>query len=199
MRVMLFAVFAAGMLSAQSLPPGMTLHRLQAGVVDQSGWAMAESTQGAYSAKLPCTFNDFTINDLTGKENVSWTYGIGCRRPDGEKYSVVRVQYRNGEEMAKAFFDRSKDTFAFPGSKRKQLIFQGLPTVEVAVTEPTRCWTMRYLLAGSNVILMVAEAPAAQCRHLRSQVSTFFSSLVVKELADAQRGANGNAQKEGRP
>lgn len=200
MRVILFAViFATGTASAQNLPPGMIMHRLQAGVVDQSGWVLAESTQGAYSAKLPCIFNDFTMDDLTGKENVSQSYTIGCLRPDGEKYSVSRIQYRGGAEMAKAFFDRYKDKSAFPGAKKTQLIFEGLPALDVVITEPTRCGTLRLLLAGPNTILMVAEAPAAQCRHLSSHISTFLSSLVVKKLSEAQQGAPRDAPKAARP
>lgn len=186
-------IFVVGTTLSQGLPPGMTMHRLQAGAPDESGWALAESTHGAFSARLPCTFNDFTVEDLTGNENVSRSDAVGCQRPDGEKYSVTRIHYRGGAKMAKSFFEKNKQASAFPGAKKTAFAFKNMSALEVSISEPTRCGTLRFLLVGPTTVLMVAEAPAAQCEHLNSQVPTFMSSFAVKH----QRGDPQRAQADG--
>lgn len=177
--------FAGGTTLSQGLPPGMTMHRLQAGDPDESGWVLAESTHGAFSARLPCAFNDFTVEDLTKIENVSQSDIIGCQRPDGEKYLVARFQYRGGAKMAKSFFEKNKQASVFPGAKKAAFAFKNMLALDVSISEPTRCGTLRFLLVGATSILMVAEAPAAQCEHLNSRVSTFMSSLAVKRQLEA--------------
>lgn len=176
----------------QDLPPGMTMHQLQAGVPDKSGWVLAESTQGAFSVRMPCTFNDFTVDDLTGKENVSRSYVVGCKRLDGEKYSVSRIEYRGGRKMAVRFFEKNKQPSAFPGAKKTVVTFNGIPAIDIFISEPARCGTLRFLLVGQTTMLMVAEAPAAQCKHLNSQIPAFTSSLVIKGSSRAQQSAPAN-------
>src|SRR5262249_60685628 len=63
------AFFLASLLSAtlavsaigQTLPPGMTMHRLQAGEPDASGWMLAAATGGGVSGGLAPQVKDFTI------------------------------------------------------------------------------------------------------------------------------------------
>src|SRR5690349_16387402 len=66
MRSSLFVASAASLMLivpafGQNLPPGMTMHRLQAGEPDASGWLTAASTEGGFSVRLPLKFNDFTL------------------------------------------------------------------------------------------------------------------------------------------
>jgi len=159
----------------------MTMHRVQAGVPDQAGWALADSTHGGFSARLPCTFNDFTVEDLTGNANVSRSDVIACRRPDGEKFSVTRIQYRGGGKMAKIFFEKNKQVSAFLGAQKTAFTFnKNMPALEVSISDPTKCGTARFLLVGPTTVVMVAEAPASQCDHLNSQVPTFMSSFALQ-------------------
>ena len=181
-------IYAVGTAHSQTLPPGMTMHRLQAGVPDESGWVLAKSTQGAFSVRMPCTFNDFNLDDLTGQENVSRSYVVGCKRPDGEKYSVTRIEYRGGAEMARRFFEKNKRASAFPGAKKNALTVKDSPALDITISEPKRCGTLRFLLVGPTTILMAAEAPVAQCRHLNSQVPSFMESLAIDEPRRAQQG-----------
>jgi hypothetical protein len=179
-RLMTCALLCAtgAALAQQDLPPGMKMHRLQAGTLDQSGWVRAESTQGAFSVKLPCVFNDFLMDD--DKAEVFRAHAVGCKRPDGEKYSVTRLEYRGGAAAAKKFFEEWRDESVPANVSKTKSVFNGLPAVDVVRSEPSRCGALRFLLVGPDTILMVAEAPAEQCTHLLSQVPAFLSSLVVK-------------------
>jgi hypothetical protein len=182
MRLLPLALFyVVGAAHGQQLPPGMLMHRQQAGLPDESGWVLAASTLGAYSVRMPCAFNDFTVDDLTGEENVSRSHVVGCKRPDGEKYSVSRLEYRGGPEMAVHYFEKNTQASAFPGAKKTVGTFRDRPALDISISEPTRCGTMRFLLVGPTIVLMVAEAPAARCEHLESQVPSFLSSLMIEE------------------
>lgn len=169
-----FAAFGQG-----KLPPGMTMHRAQAGALDSSGWTLAESTKGAFAVKLPCTFNDFTVDDDSGAD-VSRVHVVGCMRPDREKYSATRLQYR-GSGMARTYFEKNMNPAALSGAKKTRTEFQGLPAIDIAVPEQRGCASMRFILVEPEIVMMVAEAPAEQCVHLRSQVPVFFSSLRIQK------------------
>lgn len=175
----LAAVFPGAVLAQQKLPPGMTMHRQQAGALDSSGWALAESTRGKFSVKLPCAFNDFTIDDTSGAD-VTHTHTVGCLTPGREKYSATKVQYRV-DSMAKGYFEKNASPGAFAGAKKTRTTVEGLPAIDFALPERDRCAAMRFVLAGPAIIMMVAESAAAQCAHLGSQVPVFFSSLKVQQ------------------
>ena len=172
--VLSFAAFGQG-----KLPPGMTMHRLQAGTLDPSGWTLAESTRGAFAVKLPCAFNDFMVDDDTGAD-VSRVHVVGCMRPDREKYSATRLQYR-GSGKARSYFEKNMDPAALSGARKTRTEYHGLPAIDIAMPEQRGCAAMRFILVEPEIVMMVAEAPAEQCMRLRSQVPVFFSSLKIQK------------------
>jgi hypothetical protein len=157
----------------------MTMHRLQAGTLDPTGWALAESTRGAFSVKLPCKFNDFTIDDDTGAD-VARVHTVGCLRPDREKYSATRVQYR-GESMAARYFEKNAEPAAFHGAKKVRSTLHGLPVIDIVPFERDQCAAMRFVLAGTEIVMMVAESPPEQCAALRTRIPAFLSSLEIRQ------------------
>jgi hypothetical protein len=173
--------FGATAAAAQQLPPGMTMHRLQAGVLDQSGWALADSTEGAFSVTLPCTFNDFTMDQSTLNTPVTMTFTVGCRRPDQRRFSATRFQYQGGANDAHSFFEKNASGENWPGVEVATSTFKGLPVVDVKAENQAQCGILRFVLAQPDILLLVAEAPKANCAGLEAQSAEFFESLIVRQ------------------
>ena len=171
---------------AQSLPTGMTMHRIQAGSLDASGWAEAESTDGAFAVKMPCTFNDFTFDQSLENTPVIKSYTLGCLRPDKRKFSATRIQYRNGAKDAQSFFEKNTKGAGWPGAHISRSTYKGMPVVDITVADKAQCGLLRYVLAHDDSFLLVTEAPSGSCQGLDAQSSEFFTSLSVKER-DAQQ------------
>lgn len=122
-----FATAAFG----QALPPGMTMHRVQAGEPDASGWMVAASTEGGFSVRLPLKFNDFTIAESDPKAPALRTYVVGTKSQEGIKFSATRIVYRNGAESAKRFFSRfekGQDLGSTPGRVTPVRVGKGGPS-----------------------------------------------------------------------
>jgi len=100
------ALVAWGAALSQAMPAGMTMHRLQAGEPDATGWMLAKSTDGGFSVRLPLKFNDFTLAESDPKAPVLRTLTVGAKSQEGIKFSATRIVYRKGAESARHFFAR---------------------------------------------------------------------------------------------
>ena len=170
----------------QGLPPGMTMHRIQAGSLDASGWAVAESTHGAFAVKIPCTFNDFSMDQSAANTPVIKSYTLGCLRPDKRKFSATRIQYRNGAKDARSFFENNAKGEGRPGAHISRSTYKDMPVVDIAIENKALCGFLRYVLAHDDVLLLATEAPRGSCQGLDAQSTEFFTSLSVWEH-DAQQ------------
>lgn len=165
---------------AQDVPPGMTMHRQQVGIPDKEGWTIAESTQGNFSVKLPCKFNDFTTDDSSSAAAVTRTDTVGCSRDDLEKYAAVRLQYRDGAAAAKSYFEQSLHGVGWKKEDElKRTKFGKHPALDIVTHQPPRCGFVRIVLLESDVIFLAAEAPFQPCEELRARSEKFFASLSV--------------------
>jgi hypothetical protein len=163
---------------AQDVPPGMTMHRSQVGVFDKEGWALAESTEGKFSVKLPCKFNDFTTDDPSPTAVVVRTYTVGCLHENQEKFAAVRLQYRGGATAAKNYFEQSLGGAGWqPQDEIKRAKFGKHPALDIVTHQPPRCGFVRMILLDSDVIFLAAEAPLPPCEELRAHSQKFFASL----------------------
>ncbi len=171
-----FAAFAS---HAQSPPPGFIMHRTQAGQLDPSGWTRAESTNGKFEVRLPCLYNDFTVDESDPGSKVKRTDTVGCLRADGKKFSVTRVRYKNPEADALYFFENGKREFQKGGAKASALTVQGLPAFELVVAESSRCGFVRMIHAFPENVLLVAEAKGAACNGLEALSRPFLDSLTL--------------------
>lgn len=170
---------------AQGLPPGMTMHRIQAGSLDASGWAVAESTHGAFAVKMPCTFNDFSMDQSVAHTPVIKSYTLGCVRPDERKFSATRIQYRNGAKDARSFFENIARGEGRSGAHIARSTYMGMPVVDIIIDNTAQCGFLRYVLADDDTLLLATEAPRGSCQGLDAQSSEFFTSLSVRDR-DAQ-------------
>ena len=171
---------------AQELPPGMTMYRIQAGSLDASGWAVAESTPGAFAVRTPCAFNDFSMDQSAANTPVIKSYTLGCLRPDKRKFSATRIQYRNGAKDARSFFENNAKGEGRPGAHISRSTYEGMPVVDIAIENKALCGFLRYVLAHDDVLLLATEAPRGSCQGLDAQSTEFFTSLSVWEH-DAQQ------------
>src|SRR6266404_1378281 len=82
---------------------GVTLHRVQAGIPDKSGWVTAESTYGKFSVKVPVPFNDYTVEDTNSSHLVRKVETVGCTNSVGIKFTASRIFYRSSDTAANVF------------------------------------------------------------------------------------------------
>lgn len=167
---------------AQSLSQDMTVHRIQAGLLDASGWAKAESTDGAFAVKMPCTFNDFSLDQSSANTPMIKSYTVGCLRPDKRKFSATRIRYRNGAKDARSFFEKYAKGEGWPGAHISRSTYKGMPVVDVVLENKAQCGFLRYVLAHEDSLLLVTEAPRGSCQDMEAQSYEFFASLTVREL-----------------
>ncbi len=176
---LLVLLLVASLAGAQNLPPGMTMHRAQAGGLDASGWTRAASTKGNYSVRVPCLFNDFTVEDLDPSSKAKQLDTVGCLRDDRKKFSVTRFQYKHPEADAMAFFEKGKKDFRRPGQQIISSTIRGAPAFDVAVADSSRCGFIRMIHIFPENYLLVAEVASPSCSGLEALSRVFMESLVV--------------------
>lgn len=178
---LLLSLLAAPFAVAESLPPGMTMHRVQAGAPDASGWMTAASTGGGFSVRLPIRFNDFTVVDLTGSAPTLRTDTVGGKSAEGLKFSATRIVYRRGAAGAREYFAQFASGAAFvPRPERlTPLAVGGRPAVDLVVRHPGTVAHQRAVRLEKDVLLLVLEAPAGEEALARKLAGPFFESLAV--------------------
>lgn len=168
--------------SAQTLPPGMKLHRVQAGEPDASGWMVATSTEGGFSVRLPLKFNDFTVAESDPKAPVLRTFTVGAKSQEGIKFSATRIVYRKGAEAAKSFFSRfakGQDLGSTPERVTPRRIGER-HAVDLVLRGPSHVSYQRIVMLEADLLLMIVESPLSHEATARHFVTPFFDSLVVR-------------------
>jgi len=181
------AFFLASLLSAtlaisaigQTLPPGMTMHRLQAGEPDASGWMLAVSTEGGFSVRLPLKFNDFTIAESDPKSPTARLFVVGTKSQEGIKFTVTRVIYRKGAESAQHFFSRFEKGADLKPERITPQKFGERPAVDLVLRRASDVSYQRAILLDSDLILMIIESPRSHDATAQQLATPFFDSLVV--------------------
>jgi hypothetical protein len=172
-------VFMAASLTAagQSLPPGVTMHQLQAGTLDAEGWTAAASTAGSFSLKMPCLFNDFTTQVDDPAAPMLKAYSVGCLRSDQRKFSATRIVYKGGAPMAKEYFAKIRSGDGLKGPAVTALDFKGFKALDIVDTNDSRCGFIRYVLVDADMVALIVEAPRSACDGLKEQSDKFFASV----------------------
>jgi hypothetical protein len=177
----LLSVLTVASAQETQLPPGMTMHQQQAGLLDREGWTVAQSTEGRYSVKLPCKYNDFTTEDSSPSAAVSRTDTVGCLREDQQKFAVVRMQYRGGAAAAKAYFEQNTHGIGWEAADELKRAKSGKhPALDIVTHRPPRCGFVRIVLLESDIIFLAAESPLPPCEDLKVKADKFFASLSVE-------------------
>lgn len=168
--------------SAQKLPTGMTMHRVQAGEPDAAGWMLAASTRGAFSVRLPLKFNDFMVEESDPKAAAHYLHTVGAKSQEGIKFSATRIVYRNGAESARSFFSRFEKGIGL-GAKPEKVTpgaFAGRRSVDLVLRSGSSVAYQRAVLVDSDLVLMVLESPLQYDDVARGLVTPFFDSLVIR-------------------
>lgn len=163
-----------------TLPPGMTMHRFQAGEPDATGWILATSTGGAFSVRLPMKFNDFTVDESDPNAAVLRTFAVGATSQEKIKFVATRFVYRKGAESAKFFFARAEKGEGLPGLERVTPHQVGeRRAVDHVLKRPSDVAYQRTVLLDADLIMMIIESPRNFDATAQQFVAPFFDSLVI--------------------
>ncbi len=187
LRALLFTFLLACLASTAAvsaeLPESMTMHRLQAGEPDESGWMLAASSQGGFSVRLPLKFNDFTVSESGAKSAVLLTHVVGAKSAEGIKFMASRIVYRDGLKSAKRFFAnyrRGKDmggetTRVFPHRIGEW------QAVDVDFGDTGSVAYQRAVLLGADLLLLSIEGPREHDAAMQQLLPVFFTSLAINK------------------
>jgi hypothetical protein len=163
-----------------TLPPGMTMHRFQAGEPDATGWMLAASTGGAFSVRLPIKFNDFTVDESDPNAAVLRTFAVGATSQERIKFVATRFVYRKGAESAQFFFARAEKGEGLARLERVTPRQVGeRRAVDHVLKGPSNVVYQRTVLLDSDLVLMIIEAPRDLDAAAQQFVPPFFDSLVI--------------------
>jgi hypothetical protein len=177
----LLAATPAAPILAQALPPGMTMHRIQAGEPDASGWMIAKSTEGGFSVRLPLKFNDFTVAESDPEAAALRIFTVGAKSREGIKFTASRIVYRKGAASARQYFSRFErgEGLGFAPERVTPRKLGGRPAVDLVIRKGAAVSFQRVVLLDPDLLLLAIESPSAHEAAVRQFVAPFFDSLVV--------------------
>ena len=179
MIVVVLVCFAASNCKAKtSIPPAMQMHRVQAGIPDQSGWITAESTYGRFSVRVPTPFNDFTVEDTDASSLTRKTEVVGCKSTEGVKFSASKVFYKSSGTAAKQF-DKLRSGGGLPAATVVASRLNGHDSLDISFGDSSTWAIQRVVLIGEELYLLIVECPVKQQTLAKSFVPTFFDSFKV--------------------
>jgi hypothetical protein len=165
----------------QDWPQGMTMHRIQAGEPDASGWMLAASTEGGFSVRLPLKFDDFTFVESDPKSPTLRVFTVGAASHEGIRFSATRVVYRKGAASANDFFARFENGQGL-GARPERITshkFRDRRAVDAVLETASSVGFERVVLLDSDLLLMVVESPRSDEATAQKFAAAFFDSLVV--------------------
>ncbi len=174
------AVLSVAPAAAQTLPAGMTMHRVQAGEPDASGWVLAASTEGGFSVRMPLKFNDFTLRESDPQAAAVRTYTVGAKSSEGIKFSATRVVYRDGAPSARLHFARfEKGADLKPESVTPRSV-GGRRAVDIVLRNASSVAWQRAVLLDADLVLIVLESPRAYEDAAAKFAPPFLDSLAIQ-------------------
>jgi hypothetical protein len=165
-----------------TLPPGMTMHRFQAGEPDASGWMLATSTQGAFSVRMPIKFNDFTVDESDPNAAVLRTFVVGATSQEKIKFVATRMVYRKGAESAQFFFARAEKGEGLPALERVTPHRIGeRRVVDQVLKQASDVGYHRIVLLETDLLMMTIDSPRSLDATTQQFVTPFFDSLSISK------------------
>lgn len=156
-------------------------HRSGACTRDAAQWCPAKSAEGGFAVNLPLPFNGFTLTDDSGAD-VRRTDIIGSGLADGVRFMAQRLAYKGGAPMAKAWFDKlvaGEVTFGtFVSGGRGQVA--GHPAANIVYADKDTRNHVRAVLAGSDIVLLIATMTPAQEAEHPGAIEKFLDSLSLQ-------------------
>jgi hypothetical protein len=155
-----------------------TLNRTQAGTLDNNGWTLAESSEGKFSVKLPCLFNDMTTTNIATTP-LNKGFALGCVDSEGVRFTAIRTTYRQ-EGYASSLFSKYEKGEGLPGKvmPANKLDYMGFKTLDIALMDETFL-LLRVILVGEDLVMLTKEAKPFDLPPI-SNTSIFFDSLKLQ-------------------
>ena len=186
--VLASAGFPAPACSAEgpALPKGMTMHRIQAGEPDETGWYSARSTEGHFDVRLPVPFNDFSIRSKGegGKEVDS--FAIGSKSAEGLKFSATEMSARKANvddrEAQEAFLRGFREDKSSKMSGERRFEVEGHPALEFKIKNRRSSAVIRQILLPDRIFLLIVESPPGQDALAEELAGPFLDSFKIRGL-----------------
>lgn len=171
------AVIVVACATAKAQQPKLEMHRIGVSADDGSGRHAAASTKGAFSIRVPLSFNDFTTHDI-GTGEVS--HAIGGKSSEGIKFVAVEVPV-----TAKTPDDLGTIPKSFssnPANKESDVSRQtkGADTISFFVTGPASGAHFRYIKVKGALYTLSIEFPNAYREAAATMKEKFFGSFKLK-------------------
>lgn len=149
---------------------------------DASGWYPAVSTSGSFITKLPCPFNDYTLQLQDPKVGLLVTYCIGAISADGCGFGVMETL--NSEKMELKDFDALvngfKENTSLKVTNVNKSTYIGHPTLSFEIVGPNSGTFLRYIKGPVSHFTIVLKYPNG-FRDRAAKVKTrFFDSFKLK-------------------
>src|SRR5262245_14343524 len=154
------------------------MHRAQAGVVDPSGWTLAESTEGRFSVYLPMKFDDFTTVEAYPAP-AARTYTVRAKSGDGIAMAVTRIAYRKPGSAQEYFarFEKGEGLGVKP-ERVARLRVGEQPGVDLLLKRADSVRFQRVVLLESDLLMLVVDSPPKHEEAARQYASRFFATLL---------------------
>jgi hypothetical protein len=165
--------------SAQSAARA-TVHRENAGTLNEYGWVRAESTEGKFVVDLPSLFNDITISGHDSSPALK-AYSIGTTTSENIRFLATRVSYRT-PGYASLVFARLEKGEGVPGKivSIDMLQHQGFRAVSIMMWKPDSILVQQTLLVGEDTVTLMIEGHIEKIDSLKTIGSHFFDSLRIQ-------------------
>jgi hypothetical protein len=154
------------------------MHRIGAKADDGSGWHVAVSTKGSFSALLPIPFNDFTISDEAKGETI---HVVGGKSSEGIKFSVVEIA--SAAKPPPDLASIPKAMAATPGNRVTDVSRSTKDEADILTLTTANATTTLYMravqLRGVRYVLTI-EFPNSYRELVAANKDKFFDSFKVK-------------------
>jgi hypothetical protein len=156
------------------------MHRIDAGSFDSTGWALAESTNGGFSVRMPGPFNDFTVSgDPAGvAERME---GLGGKAPNGTVFTAIRLFYKT-KGTASSEFEKFKNGEGLPSAKVTATTVAGLAALDISYADDATAANERVILAGEDLVTLTIQAPLTASAPAQAMYQPFADSFRMLTL-----------------
>ncbi len=154
---------------------GLEMHRLQAGELDATGWAVARSTYGRFSVSLPGKFNDYSVKDKAKDGTPQTAHTVGMKTPSGIRVVAMTLVREDGRVDSRFLHDFDKAIAGTVGARR--LTQAGMPGVEIVGVRGRVTTVLRAFAGTHQVYLLSVEYPNPAEPEAKSIAPRFMASF----------------------
>lgn len=171
-RVFVIGLLVCGSAISQSIPPGITLHRTNAGKLDASGWTVATSAGGNFTVLLPCLYQDYSATEHDQRYPVTEVYTLGCKY-HGLTILASRLSYREASDAPHLFSVQAQHSTVIK--------FRGNKAIKKAMSSASSCGAGLIVLDSPYMFVLSVDGPKSSCTFVQRVKDKFLGSLVINK------------------